>query len=311
MSQFLMTLGGLTLGGSAAIVALALAGRSTRARYAARWRCWAWILLCLRLAIPFPLLPQGQDRAPIQVDVPRDSLLTQSPRPSGGSPVTAPPLESGGGQTPAQTPSGSGSTPSQSVSEPAAQPESSVQDPASNPLPTASQILFLVWLAGAAAVFCWNLAAHLRFLAYLRRWAVPVQDGDTIRTFNRLGDQMELSRRPNLLTCPGLRVPMLACLFRPALLLPQDAAAGQALELSLLHELTHFRRRDIWLKTLALWVNALHWFNPLAWYMVRLVERDTELACDEEALQALPPEEHAAYGQTILSAVSRLKKEAP
>ena len=62
---------------------------------------------------------------------------------------------------------------------------------------------------------------------------------------------------------------------------------------------------------MALWVNALHWFNPFMWYMVRLVERDTELACDEEALRALPPEEHAAYGQTILSAVSRLRKEAP
>lgn len=49
----------------------------------------------------------------------------------------------------------------------------------------------------------------------------------------------------------------------------------------------------------------------MAWYMVRLVERDTELACDEAALNTLSPEEHAAYGQTILSAVSRLRKEAP
>ena len=40
---------------------------------------------------------------------------------------------------------------------------------------------------------------------------------------------------------------------------------------------------------------------------VRLVERDTELACDEAALRALPPEEHAAYGRTILDAAQRLK----
>ena len=50
MNQLLMSLGGLTLGGSAVILVLALAGRSTRARYGARWRCWAWALLCLRLA---------------------------------------------------------------------------------------------------------------------------------------------------------------------------------------------------------------------------------------------------------------------
>ena len=76
--------------------------------------------------------------------------------------------------------------------------------------------------------------------------------------------------------------------------------------LFLLHELTHFRRRDIWLKTISLWVNALHWFNPLMWYMVRLVERDTELACDEDTLRRLPQDAYSAYGQTILAAVARL-----
>ena len=80
-----------------------------------------------------------------------------------------------------------------------------------------------------------------------------------------------------------------------------------ALRYSILHELTHFKRRDLWLKTLALLVNAVHWFNPFMWYMTRLVERDTELACDEAALKLLPPEEHKAYGTTILDAVERLK----
>ena len=84
---------------------------------------------------------------------------------------------------------------------------------------------------------------------------------------------------------------------------------GEELGFSLLHELTHFRRRDIWLKTLALWVNALHWFNPLMWYMVRLVERDTELACDEDALRRLSPQDYSGYGQTILAAVARLQKK--
>jgi len=45
MDQILLTLGALTLGGSAAVAALALAGRSTRRRYGARWRCLAWLLL--------------------------------------------------------------------------------------------------------------------------------------------------------------------------------------------------------------------------------------------------------------------------
>ena len=51
MEEILLTLGALTLGGSAAVLLLAWAGRSTRARYGAKWRCWGWLLLCLRLAV--------------------------------------------------------------------------------------------------------------------------------------------------------------------------------------------------------------------------------------------------------------------
>lgn len=100
---------------------------------------------------------------------------------------------------------------------------------------------------------------------------------------------------------------MLAGLFRTVLLLPEDTPQGDELRFSLLHELTHYKRRDIWLKSLALLANVIHWFNPCMWYMVRLVERDTELACDEAALHRLPAEDHAAYGRTILNAVERLK----
>ena len=102
-------------------------------------------------------------------------------------------------------------------------------------------------------------------------------------------------------------MPVLAGVFAPKLLLPEGEIGQNALRYSLLHELTHFKRRDIWLKTLALLVNAVHWFNPFMWYMTRLVERDTELACDEAALKLLPAEEHKAYGTTILDAVERLK----
>ena len=153
----------------------------------------------------------------------------------------------------------------------------------------------------------WSGYAHLRFLSYLRRWSAPVEDWDAVAAFNHLGDQLQLHARPRLLVCQGLKVPMLAGALRPAILLPQGKITGEELGFSLLHELTHYRRGDIWLKTLAMWVNALYWFNPLAWYMIRLVERDTELACDEDALRRLSPQDYSGYGQTILAAVARLQ----
>ena len=153
----------------------------------------------------------------------------------------------------------------------------------------------------------WYVVSHLRFLRYLSRWGNKSENLETIWIFNRIGDELGLDGRPQLLVCTGLRVPVLAGVFSPKLLLPEEELDEDALRYSILHELSHFKRRDIWLKTVALMVNAVHWFNPVMWYMTRLVERDTELACDEAALRKLPVAEHKAYGATILDAVERMK----
>ncbi len=294
MTDFLTSMAGVSLGGGAVVLLLVVLARFTRGRYGARWRCWAWLLLALRLAIPLPLLPAGAEAAPIQIQVPPDRVIYQPVRTARPSiPQPSQPVQT---TAPSSAP-GSSSAPEVLPTE------------GSQPAPiTVGGLLLGLWLAGGAAVLGWNLVAHLRFRRYLTRWCRPVEEADTIRLFNGLCDGLTLHRRPRLRVCPGLTVPMLAGLFRPVLLLP-EGAGGQGLRYALLHELVHYRRRDICLKTLVLWVNAVHWFNPLVWLMVRSVERDTELACDEGALKRLPQEEHAAYGRAILQAVAALRKE--
>lgn len=298
MTDFLLHLGALSLGGGLVGLALMAAGLLTRSRYAARWRCWGWLLLCLRLAVPLTLsFPNTQVRAPIQISSP--SLERPSELPF----TTGRPF-----QNAVQSPvSPTGSSDGESASPPVSSSQSSAAPQDSKPTIYFSQILTVVWLLGGAAILVWNLTAHWRLKRFLKRWASPVQDYRILPLYNALGDELDLDRRPRLMTCPGLSAPMLAGLVHPMLLLPEQPLPPKELEYALLHELTHYRRRDIWLKALSLWVRAVHWFNPLVWLMDRAIERDTELSCDEAVLRRLPPEEHAAYGKTILSAVERLK----
>ena len=102
---------------------------------------------------------------------------------------------------------------------------------------------------------------------------------------------------------------MLTGVVAPALMLPQDALSEDGLDYALLHELIHYRRRDIWLKALVMLTVSVHWFNPVMWLMVRQVDRDIELACDEMALTVLPEEERLAYGETILQAAARVHRQ--
>lgn len=298
MTDFLFHLGALSLGGGLVGLVLMAAGLLTRSRYAARWRCWGWLLLCLRLAIPLPFsFPNVQVRAPIQLSSPSLERPTELPF-AAGRPF----------QNVVQSPvSPTGSSDGESTSPPISSSQGSTAVRDTKPTVYFSQIVLAVWVLGAVGTLIWNLTGHARLKRFLRRWASPVQDYRILPLYNALGDELGLDRRPRLMTCPGLSAPMLAGLIHPVLLLPEQSLSPKELEYALLHELTHYRGRDIWLKALALWVRAVHWFNPLVWLMNRAIERDTELSCDEAVLRRLPKEEHAAYGKTILSAVGRLK----
>lgn len=287
--DFLLQLAGISLGGSGAILLLLLLTRLTSKRYAARWRCWMWLLLGLRLALPLSVLPESAaPSVPIMLTAPENTVIYRRPARTQPEIPTLPAV-----QTAPALPSFA----------PAAEPDRRLVETPGFSL-TLGQALFGIWLLGTAGVLLWNGIAHLRFCRYVRRWSRLVDDPPLIQEFNQLGDRLKLSHRPQLFFCAGLTVPMLAGLFRPVLLLPEDIPSKETRYCALLHELTHYRRRDIWLKTLMIWVHALHWFNPLVWLMARTVERDTELACDEGALAWLSKEERALYGQAILQAAA-------
>lgn len=286
MADFLKNLGALSLGGGIVILLLLASGFWTRSRYASRWRCLGWLLLCLRLAIPFPVptVIAEHAEAPIQLPAISDQVI-YIPQPASSSTN--------------QTMS--------SEHHPDQSPPTSAVDSFNALSLTLPHLIFLAWTLGASAVLSYQLFRHVRFTRFVHRWSVTVSDADTLTLLQQTGDKLALRKLPRLASCEGLAVPMLAGILNPVLLLPKEKLPQETLEYSLLHELTHYRRKDIPLKALCLWVCALHWFNPTVWLMARAVERDTELACDDAALRILPTEKHAAYGQTILTAVARLK----
>lgn len=277
MDECLMDLFALSLGGG--VVALVLMGvaRVTRARYAAKWRCVIWALLCLRLIILLSLVPQVQ--APVQMTVP------QMDRPAAVS--AAPSVTQDEGTSSLLRP----------------------DEKEGAPALTLSHIGTGVWLLGMCGVLVWSGVAHMRLRRYLRRWAVVETREEVCCRYAAQAQRLNLKRVPRLLACPGLEVPMLTGLVAPALMLPQDTSPEDRMDYALLHELIHYRRRDIWLKALVMLTVSMHWFNPVMWLMVHQVDRDIELACDEMALTVLPEEERLAYGETILQAAARVHRQ--
>ena len=280
----LPTLLEVSLSTAPVILLLLLLGPLLEKRYVPRWRYWAWLVVAVRLLLPvnFSLPEPLVELTPPEFTT--TPVVTPGTAPTPSTAALSPPVPSS--PRPVLTP------------RPNPVPPVAPNVDESAPLLSLSQILPWVWMAGALGVVLWNLVGWLRFRRWIKRWAVPEPSPEAAAW------AAKLSPVPvRLLRCPGLSGPMMTGLFRPTVLLPDPPPEGETLAFVLLHELTHFRRRDIWYKTLLLLAAAVHWFNPLVWLMLRAAEGDLERACDADVVRGLPQEDRARYGQVILDAV--------
>ena len=70
-----------------------------------------------------------------------------------------------------------------------------------------------------------------------------------------------------------------------------------------MHELTHYKRRDIVYKWLVQLAVCLHWFNPFVYVMRREIELACEFACDEAVIRRTGYSRAKDYGETLLGAM--------
>lgn len=95
--------------------------------------------------------------------------------------------------------------------------------------------------------------------------------------------------------------PFLSGVFRPRIALPDIEFHSDELRCVFLHELTHWKNHDVWLKILMLFINAIHWFNPLAYILRYDIDRFCEAFNDESVTHSMNMEERRKYCELILS----------
>jgi beta-lactamase regulating signal transducer with metallopeptidase domain len=111
----------------------------------------------------------------------------------------------------------------------------------------------------------------------------------------------DLKRKLPVYRNPNVQTPMLIGFFTPAIILPDVDYSAEELENILMHEFTHYRRRDLWIKWLSVIVGAIHWFNPIVWIFRGEVNRICELSCDEAVIRGLGTAEKQSYGETLIA----------
>lgn len=237
-----------------------------RARYA------LWLVVLLRLAVPFSPIESSASAAGLLGSAGPAPAAAAAPGPAAAAANTMAAVGQGGAPAAPDAPAA----------------------PRAPRLPAGT--LYLVWGIGSLAAGGWMLAQNLRFARRLRagRAAVELPDG---------WDGLGTSACPlPVWRCPDLASPCLFGVLRPAIYL-NDAAcqSPQAMAWAVRHEWQHYRHKDhVWCLARCVCL-AVYWWHPLVWLAASLSRRDCELACDEGVTAALAEPERLAYGRCLLA----------
>lgn len=297
METFLLNLLKTSLLGSLAILAMLVLKPLWRERYRAKTRCWLWLALAVFLLLPVDFSVKN---APVQAAPPKDYTLFV------GTDKTA--IQS--------TDNLFGDMAEKSGQSPAAVRDTIIQRPVTNPAQKTTRyipvttILFYGYLAGAAAFLLYQGVSYTLFRRTVRRWKRDVSRADYAAMLSDTARDLGVSA-PEMIVCEAISTPAVTGLLRPRLLLPHEHYDVQELRYILRHELCHLKRRDMLLKLVLLAANAMHWFNPVVYLMLRQADEDIELACDSAATDGLELPERAAYSRTLLAAVQSSVRALP
>lgn len=297
MEQFLLNLLKTSLLGALAILLMLVSKPLWRERYRAKARCWLWLALAAFLLFPVDFSVKD---APVQAAPPQDYTLFV-----GTDKTTIQSTDHLFGDMAEK----SGQTSTQVRDSIIARPVTDPAQKATRYIPVTT-ILFYGYLAGAAAFLLCQGVSYVRFRRTVRRWRSGVTRGDYRALLQDTARSLNVTA-PEMFVCEAISTPAVTGLFRPTLLLPHEHYDSSDLRYILRHELCHLKRRDMLLKLVLLAANAMHWFNPVVYLMLRQADEDIELACDSAATDGLDRAERAAYSRTLLAAVQSHVRALP
>ena len=168
-------------------------------------------------------------------------------------------------------------------------------------------VLPLVWMAG----FITTLFISIFIFFTLNKQVKikkKIEDENIKFILEKSKNIMKIKMNINLVVNDDIRTPALCRLINPTILFPNAMLDLEDDEIKyiLLHELSHYKRKDILVNYLLVLFQCVHWFNLFIWFFFKKIREDMELATDEMVVSKLNEDEYKNYARTIITIIERV-----
>ncbi len=277
MNEFIKIL--LSLSVSGALLLLLILGLKPlyKNKFSKRWQYYIWIVVALRFLLPFTpdttivgSLFEKFDTAAITNEIPTSPNV---PVPADTGNSKAEPIQTNREITTA-----------------------AMREPVDKYV-----CLFFIWSALALVLFVRKVTVYQGFIQYIKAGNKEVSDIKILNLLSDCEEKLNIKTRVELSCNPLIASPMLIGFFRPRIILPVGELEDKKLSYIFVHELTHYKQKDMFYKWLIQIAVCAHWFNPFVYLLEKEVNKSCELSCDEKVISVLDDTARREYGDTLIS----------
>lgn len=164
-----------------------------------------------------------------------------------------------------------------------------------------------IWITGAFVLTMLSIRAWLN-LREIKKSISQVENKNIIDIFKRSKQQLNISKNIVLSVSNKVRSPLTFGLRKTFVVLPvnfEEWLSNGDIKHIFLHELNHYKSKDIPINYLMVLFQIIYWFNPLIWIAFKNMRMDREIACDHAVLTSLDNQNYKEYGNTIIHFIDK------
>lgn len=139
-------------------------------------------------------------------------------------------------------------------------------------------IFMIIWSVGMTAGIVYRILQY-RKLRYILKGNIPLEDRNCIRIVESYKMKFALEKI-GVYQNDLIDFPFSTGGYRQQIILPIKEYREKELHMVLEHEMNHIRSRDLEWKKVGMLVTLIHWWNPLAYKLMRRLNLQEEIECD-------------------------------
>lgn len=166
------------------------------------------------------------------------------------------------------------------------------------------EVMFYAWLSVVSILILRGLIAYLKLYLSIKKEYLQYKNYDIDIDISKEKKFLSINRNIEIRITNEINSPSLCGIIKPKILIPLNVVSSvneKEMKYIIMHELCHYKRKDILVTWITSIIKAIHWFNPIIYLGFNIMRSDCEAACDEMVLTNLGKEENLKYGNTIIN----------